>query len=112
MFGVQLPPHSKTLHVHTQALSHTAEQLENRKESEREEGKDTMTVVIETVAQQQHLQPLSDHTTLPLASCRPDSWVWPGTGRTAGMYAVCFRAWLQKPAPLAEGRDASAAPAD
>lgn len=109
MFGVQLPPHSKTLHVHTQALSHTAEQLENRREierdMEREEDKDSITMA-------QQLQLHSGPTALPLASCRPDSWVWPGTGRMAGTCATCFLAWLQKPAPLAWGRDASAAPAD
>lgn len=65
-----------------------------------------------TNAVAQHLQPISGQTALPLSSCRPDSWVWPGTGRTAGTCAVCFRVWLQRPAPSAEGKDVSAAPAD
>lgn len=103
VFGVELPPHSQALHVHAQTLCHAAEQL--HKVKERDGFPHSNHVACE-------FSPEAEPCASPLSSCRPDSAAWLGTERRAGRCAGRSQACLRMRAPLSEGTDASAAPAD
>ena len=103
MFGVELPPDSKTLYVHTQTLGHTAEQLQ---------GAGRQSFKCHSPNNCWCFRASKYTRVLPLSSWRQDSSTWLWTGRTAGTGVAWFLVWLRTQGLWVEGTDASAAPAD